>query len=255
MSDATSIEQYLDQLADALVASPRRTRRILAETQDHLYSACQALIDGGMAPEDAEAEALRQFGPAATVARGFRPGLPLTSFSFLESLATTLLGLAAIGFIAIGFSGALAWGLGAVTDKDFVWSEPPGVTYTAERCQDFFRFYPEANTCTDAATAHHYDEVVYQRMHIGVLGLLALAAYFVLRRWRRPRRMPAAFAPTIGAALFGLAGCGLTLLAIGQAAVDGTGGAGADLSAGLVSLAIAAVFSFKLLPLLALETN
>jgi len=254
MKDVTSIELYLDQLADELIASPRRARRILAETQDHLYTARQSLINGGMTPEEAEAAALQQFGSPAVVARSFRRGTPIASLPFIESLGTTLLGLAAVGFIAIGLSGVLALGFGAVTGKSFVSGDLPGVTYTAERCNDFFRFHPEAADCATAATAHHYDEVVFQRIDVGVLGLFALVAYFAARRLRRPRRMPAAFAPTIGAAVFGLAGCGFTLMAVGQTVTGGSDGAGAYLSGGLVGLAVAAVFSLRLLPLLAPET-
>jgi HAAS len=253
MNDVTSIEQYLDLLADELAASPRRARRILAETQDHLQSARQALIDEGMAADEAEATALRQFGTPAVVARGFRREAPLVSLPLLESLGTTLLGLVAVGFIAIGLSGLLAWGIGTAAGKSFIAGDLPGVTYTAERCNDFFGFHPEATDCATAATAHHYDEVVFQRIDVGVLGLMALVAYFAARRLRRPRRMPAAFAPTIGAALFGLTGCGFTLMAVGQTVTGGSDGAGGFLSAGLVSLVIAAAFSLRLLPLLAPE--
>ena len=253
MKEVTTIEQYLDELADQLVASPRRARRILAETQDHLYTARQSLIDGGMTPEEAEQTALQQFGPPSVVARSFRPGLPLTSLPFIESLGTTLLGLAAVGFIAIGLSGVLSFGFGALAGKDFVSGDLPGVTYTPQRCSDFFRFHPEARTCEAAATAHHYDEVVFQRLDVGILGLIALAVYFAGRRLRPPRRMPAAFALTAGAALFGIAGCGFTLMAIGQTVTGGSGGAGAFLSGGLVCLVFAAVYGLRLLPLLATE--
>lgn len=254
MKDVTNIERYLDELADALIASPRRARRILAETQDHLQTARQTLIDGGMATADAEAEAVRRFGSPALVARSFRRNTPLASLPFIEALGTSLLGLAAIGFISIGLSGVLALGIGAVAGKDFIAGDLPGVTYTPQRCGDFLRFHPEAGNCATAATAHHYDEVVYQRLDVGILGLMALAAYFAARRLRRPRRMPSAFTPTIGAAVFGLAGCGFTLMAIGQTITGGSDGAGGLLSAGLVSLGIAAVFSLRLLPLLAHET-
>jgi HAAS len=253
MKNVTTIEQYLDQLADELIASPRQARRILAETQDHLYSARQSLIDGGMAPGEAEKTALSQFGTPAVVARSFRPGLQLTSLPFIESLGTTLLGLAAVGFIAIGLSGVLSFGFGALVNRDFVSGDLPGVTYTPQRCDDFFRFHPEASTCEDAATAHHYDEIVFQRIDVGVLGLLALAAYFAARRLRQARSMPAVFAPTIGAALFGIAGVGFTLMSIGQTVTGGSGGAGAYLSGGLVCLVFAAAYGLRLLPLLEAE--
>ena len=58
MSRLSSIDEYLDLLADSLQTSPRRTRRILAETEDHLRSASRALIERGIDPEAAEDEAI-----------------------------------------------------------------------------------------------------------------------------------------------------------------------------------------------------
>jgi len=251
VSQVTTIDAYLDALADQLNVSPRSARRILAETADHLHSARQQFVDSGLEPEAAEREALSRFGAADVVARGFNRRQSFRLLPFGEAVAIPLLGLAGAGLLAIGLSVVLAFAIGLATGKTFIAGDLPGVTYTADRCADFFEYHPEATDCAMAATAHHYDEVVYQRLDAGILGLIALGAYFGAMRLRRPGRLPRLFAPTIGAAVFGLAGCGFTLMAVGQTVTGGSDGAGAFLSAGLVSLVFAAVFSLRLLPLLA----
>jgi hypothetical protein len=249
VSEIETIEQYLDELADRLVVSPRRARRILVETQDHLYATRERLISEGMTPEDAESTTLREFGSPALVARGFRDAGAWLRLPFLEAVATPLIGLAAIGFVAISLSGLLALGLGVVAGKQFVAGDPSGVTYTPERCSQYLRLYPDARDCTEAALADHFDEVFGFRLVAGVLAVVAVGVYLAERRLRNPARMPQAFAPTIGAAAFGLVGIALTGLAASQA-LAGENGAGANLSAGLVALVFAAAFSLRLLPLL-----
>jgi hypothetical protein len=250
MNDNTTIDAYLDALADHLNVSPRSARRILAETADHLHSARQELIDSGLEPAVAESEALSRFGPPEVVARGFNRHASFRLLPFSEAVAIPLLGLLAAGLLAIGLSGVLAFAIGQATGKDFIAGDLPGVTYTAERCTDFFEYHAEAPNCATAATAHHYDEVVYQRLDAGILGLIMLAAYFAALRLRHPSRLPRLFAPTIGAAVFVLAGCGFTLMALGPTVTGESDGAGAFLSAGIVSLAFGAVFGLRLLPLL-----
>ncbi len=249
MNQRTSIQQYLDQLADLLLVSPRRARRILAEVEDHLSAARQELIDSGMSPEEAEATALRQFGSPAVVARDFRRQSALSWLSFIEAVGTPLIGLAAVGLIAIGLSGVLAFAIGVIAGKDYVAGDAPGVTYTASRCAEYLQLYPGAGDCTSAALADHFDEVVGFRVAAGVLGLIGLGVYFATRRLRRPVRMPAAFAPTLGLAAFAPVGIGLMGLGVMQT-VSGGGGGGANVAAGLVALIFAAVFAMRLVPML-----
>jgi HAAS len=254
VSELATIEQYLDQLADRLLVSPRRARRILTEVQDHLYTSRQSLIDGGMALEEAEVTALKQFGSPAAVARDFRRQTPLSWIPFLEAVATPLAGLAAIGLIAIGLSGLLALGLGLVAGKEFVAGDAPGVTYTPSRCEEYLRLYPSAEDCTAAALADHFDEVVGFRIAAGILGLMAGAAYFGARRLRRPAPMPPAFAPTLAVAAFAPVGIALAGLGMMQT-LTGGGGGGENIAGGLVALVFAASFSLRLLPVLATETS
>src|SRR5947207_2842912 len=81
----------------------------------------------------------------------------------LSRLVLSLALVGCIGFIAIGTSGLLAELFGRVFGEDFVAGDGPGVTYTAERCADFLRYFPNAVSCNAAAAAHHYGEVVEYR--------------------------------------------------------------------------------------------
>jgi len=65
------ITEYLAQLLDELRLPRRRRRRIVAEVEDHLWSAAADLHASGLEPDAAEREAVRRFGPASAVARAF----------------------------------------------------------------------------------------------------------------------------------------------------------------------------------------
>ncbi len=84
--------------------------------------------------------------------------IALRRFPPIQSLLSLGLGLsrlAGVGLVAIGISGAVSLAAGAAFGKDFVSGDPPGVTYTAERCAELIGYYPEG-TCRTAATAHHF---------------------------------------------------------------------------------------------------
>src|SRR5436190_18302635 len=97
--------------------------------------------------------------------------LPLPS---MISLALGLVRLVGIGLVAIGVSGVLALAAGLAFGKDFVSGDPPTITYTTERCADFFEYEPGAQDCKEAATRHHFREVGGYRVDAGILGLLLL---------------------------------------------------------------------------------
>jgi hypothetical protein len=141
--------------------------------------------------------------------------------------------------IAVGVSGIVAGLFGTFAGARFVSGDAPGVTYTPERCADYFEYVPTASTCADAAALHHLGEVEDYRIAVGVLGLLALLVLWAARRFTvlgRPSATPPA--GTVIAVLFALfaavavllGGVSLMELVFGQ-----TSGVGADLSAGLVS--------------------
>ena len=177
----------------------------------------------------------------------------------LVSLSLALFWLAGVGLVAIGLSGGLAFGMGSAFGKSFVSGDPPGVTYTPERCADFLEYFPRSADCAAAATAHHFDEVVSYRLAAGVLGVLILGAGRLLvpgdlRRHTRP--LPPGIVVAAGTTAFGLAAAGLLALGLSQLAATrllGLGsarGVGALLSGGLVATPFASFYATRLLKII-----
>lgn len=178
MSDA--IDRYLEQLADRLGAG-RDTWRLLAETDGHLRDAQSALKAQGVADAEAAETAVRRFGDPATVARARTPrrrALGLLSGGWL---------VVALGLVVIGMSGLVSWVLEALLGPGFLAGDVNGVTYTAPRCADFLGFFPQAGSCAAAAAMHHSDEIVSERIAAGILGLVLLLAWLLVRRIRGAR--------------------------------------------------------------------
>jgi hypothetical protein len=158
--------------------------------------------------------------------------------------------LGAIGLVAVGLSGGVAAAFGMVAGESFVAGDPPTVVYTAARCAEYHEYVPNAATCEQAATRHHYDEVVVYRSATGIIGLAVLAAFEIGRR-RRPAffasdRLPAAFDETVAATIFGIAAVGLSAYGFDQVA-HGYDGSGFWLSGGVVAAGAAAAFGVRFL--------
>jgi hypothetical protein len=89
--------------------------------------------------------------------------------------------MVAVGLIAIGLSGMLC-GLVRYRYGDHTLAlDSQSAQLSASRCADLMEYHPEKTTCAAAELAHHADEIVEYRLAAGVMGLLALAAYFVVR--------------------------------------------------------------------------
>jgi len=251
MTDGSDrIERYLDQLLDELRGRARDVRRTLAEAEDHLREAAARGETDGLTPDDAQCVAIERFGSPRVVARRFASerGRWLPRSVLVETVLVLAL-IGGVGLVGIGVSGALAGALGAAAGKTFVAGDPSGVTYTPSRCADFREYFPKASSCEEAAVDHHFDEVVSYRLAAGVLGVLVISGYYLVRR-RRPRSaVPAlseGFAATVGATLFGCAAAVLLLPSLGQMAFGDTSGVGAALTGGLVSAVAAAGFAASL---------
>jgi hypothetical protein len=246
-----SIDHYLDRLADMLVLRGRSVRRILCESEDHLRASVADAVSSGMGRTEAEEAAIARFGSPSTVARRFAAGENRLPSGLVASVVLSLALMAGIGMVAVGVSGGVAAAMGGVAGKAYVAGDAPGVTYTPERCAEYQRLRPEATTCTGAAVAHHFDEVVGYRLDAGVLGLLIIAGWYVARRRRlqadRTAGLPSSYLYIAGTVLFGAAAAGLTGLGALGSISGGTSGAGDPLSGGLVSAVVAAGFALAML--------
>jgi hypothetical protein len=168
--------------------------------------------------------------------------------STFRSLVLGVLFLTWVGFVSVGVSGIVAAAMQAAFGAGFLAGDLPGVTYTSDRCADLQEYAPSGASCEEAAALHHSDETVTYRLAAGVLGLLLLGVWLVARRRNvgPGEGLPTGMVQAAGSVLFGVVGLalvaqGLELLAIGPSA-----GEGADLSAGIVSLLVAALFGVGL---------
>jgi hypothetical protein len=156
--------------------------------------------------------------------------------------------LGALGLVAIGASGIVAAAAGRVFGESWVAGDPPTVRYTAADCADYMEYAPRAHSCEQAATVHHFSEVVDYRIAAGFVGAIVLGTCaFVSRRRRglfRVDRLPPAFDATVAVVLFGAAGLWLSGYGIDQQ-VLGYRGAGTYLSGAVVALIAAALASVR----------
>lgn len=240
MDDA--IDRYVAGLADRLGAG-RDTWRLLAETDAHLRDAQAALQAQGMTSEAAADAAVARFGDSAAVAKSPSPRrrvLGLFSGAWL---------VVALGLVVIGVSGLVSWALEALLGPAFLAGDVNGVTYTAARCADFLGFFPQAESCAAAAAMHHSDEIVSERLAAGVLGLLLLLVWLLMRSLRgavpiaREDRRLLLVASAVAYLGVGLVGFGWGVL---QVLLDGVrgmavAGVGVRLSDGAIALVAGAV--------------
>jgi hypothetical protein len=246
-----AVEAYLDELLLELRGTPAEVRRALREVEEHLRDAVADELAAGRPEAEAARAAVARFGPAAAVAAELQPVGPVRSLrALLLELVWVLTPVGSLFLVAIGASGGVAAAMGAAFGKAFVAADAPGVAYTPARCAEYLALTPHAASCEAAAIADHYGEVVYYRLAAGVLGLLVLAAWWLVRRRSAgrllgQRSLPASLPVVVGAALATVA----ALLLLGgslvsmTSAVDGTGN---ELSGGIVSALLAAGFGLAL---------
>jgi hypothetical protein len=194
----------------------------LDEANDHLFAAADALEAAGMTRLDAEREAVRRFGSASELVRGSWR----VSFGALvgEILRAAIL-LGGCGLVAVGLSGVVVAVMNALAGDSFV----GGTTVLGEGG------HTVTETAQDAATL---------RVLAGIVGLLVLAGYALLRRCMKPTTvLPSGLVHALGAAAFAAATLVLTAASVDQAATGvGGHGVGFFLSGGLISLAGAVLF-------------
>ena len=168
--------------------------------------------------------------------------------STTRALAGAVLFLAWVGFLSIGVSGVVAAGMQAAFGAGFVAGDLPDVTYTADRCAELKEYAPANASCEEAAALHHADETITYRIAAGVLGLVLLGLWALVRRRGAlgPGRLPDGLVAGAGCAPFGVVGLALLAQGLELLALGPSSGEGADLSAAMVSLVVAVLFGRSL---------
>ncbi|MDQ1394195.1 MAG: hypothetical protein QOF30_3172 [Acidimicrobiaceae bacterium] len=238
------VEVYLDRLLAAAPGSPRDVRALLSEAESHLRDATAEGMASGLSQAEAEYDAVARFGTVRSVAaaEARRSSVPLAALVRQVGASGLLLG--AIGGIAVGVSGILTAILGAFGGSAFIVDISPATHLAPSDCARWLANDPRAHSCYQAALSDWAGEIVGFRLVAGVAGLLALAAFLVVRR--RWPRLPATVVDTIAVTLFGLAGAWMLGLGIDWVA-QGHNGAGEWLGAAPVALALGAFYGYRLL--------
>ncbi len=227
--DRDAVQRYLDELALRLHGPATQVRRVLAETEAHLYEAIEAKSSPGVDAEVVQAEAISRFGSPAQVAAAVNQAAwTQVRRPVVVAAAATLLRLAAAGLIAMGVTGLVARLVAAVSSTAGVYGFPAGVQPSASSCRYWLSIHPAVAGCRQAATLEASADVTLTLGGAGVLGVCVCLALAVRRRrGAHPVVvLPPVLGPALGAALFALAAIGTALLAASDAVVLSTWGAG-----------------------------
>ena len=228
-SDPDVVQRYLDELAVRLHGPAAQVRRVLAETEAHLYDGVDASASSVADPELAQAEAVARYGSPAQVAAAVNQAAWTRVRRPLVVAATaTLVRLTAAGLIAMGITGLVARVVAAVSSTAAVYGFPAGVRPSASSCRYWLSIHPAVAGCRQAATLEASADVTLTLGGAGVLGVCVCLALAVRRRrGAHPVVvLPPVLGPALGAALFALAAIGTALLAASDAVVLSTWGAG-----------------------------
>jgi hypothetical protein len=243
------VEDYLDHLLGAAPGPPREVRALLAEAEAHLRDATREGLAQGLSIGDAERQAVARFGPVRLVATAEARRQQIPFWALVRQIVASGLLLGAVGGIAVGISGIVTAVLGALGGSTFIVDISPATHLAPSDCARWLSQNPAAHSCYQAALSDWASEVVGFRLVAGVAGLLALGAYFLLRRrWSRARlfgTLPAAVVDAVAATLFALSGAWTLGLGI-DSLVIGTNGAGQWLGAAPVALALAGYYGLRL---------
>ena len=211
----------------------------------HLDDAVAAGRSAGLSDAEARAAAVRDLGPVEGVAS--RPVRWWATGPRRRRLVLGLLLIAGVGGVAVGVAGLLAAVVRAVGGDRLIGAPFPTGSYTADDCTRWLANYPSAHGCLSAMTQDHADDFLRNATVAGLLGLLALGAYVMLRRrwWNRAvaTALPGWVEWVAGACLAGAAAVVLSGQGMDAILVTHGTGAGASLSLALAATAAAAGFA------------
>jgi hypothetical protein len=251
-SSDSPIEAYLDQLlAACLPGRLREARHLVVETEAHLRDAAAEAESRGLSAYNAEEEAVARFGSPADLAAAERRVQTTSLGQLVRQCVSSGLLLGSIGGLAVGVSGIVAALMETAGGQHFLVDPPSGAALSAANCARWLAASPRGSTCAQAGLADWAHDTVLFRMFAGVVGILALAAFFGVRRWWSRSGgltgLPAIVVETAAVVAFGAAGVWLAGLGIDSVAVSSGHGAGQWLSAAPVALALAVVFGLRLM--------
>ena len=243
------IEEYLDHVLVSLSGSPRQVRHTLAEIEAHLRDAVAEGLAAGLPESEAQARAVLRMGPVNGVT-GMPAVLSRPSEALVRRLTLTVALVGGAGLTAIGVAGLIGRWFLAVKGTAFLTAPFPPGSYTRADCARWLAGDRGTRSCVTAMLADHAGDVMLEATAAGVLGLLLLAGYVVLRsRWHDRATMtalPAGFAQALGAILAGLAAVGCLAVAWNVETTQRGIGAGVPWSLGLAATGTAIAFALSL---------
>lgn len=243
------VEDYLDRLLLSLSGPPRYVRRTLAEVEAHLHDAVAAELAAGRTQAEAELSAVSRMGAVRVVTgRADQFGRPTAAMLRRAALGGSLIG--GVALVAYAMSAAISWALAAVRGGAFVTAPFPPGSYTPADCARWLAGDPATRNCVTAMTRDHVGDIILQGAAAGVIGVLALLAFWAMRqRWQdRGTRtaLPIGSAEALGVILALLVVVAAAGSAVDFETVRRGQGAGQPISLAVAAMCAAAFFAIRL---------
>lgn len=243
------VEEYLDRLLLTLGGSPRQVRHTVAEVEAHLHDAIAEETAAGKSRPEAEAAAVARIGTVCDVTgRRAAFGRPMAALLRRTALAGLLIG--GVGLVAVGISGAIARALAAARGGSFVTAPFPPGSYTRADCSRWLAGDPATHNCVTAMIADHVGDIALQSYAGGIVGVLALMAYWAMRRRWHDRgtltALPVGSAEAAGGLLALLVAIGTLGTGINTELVQRGQGAGHQFSLAVAALGATTFFAIRL---------
>jgi hypothetical protein len=243
------IEDYLDQLLLSLSGPPRYVRHTLAEVEAHLHDAVADELAAGRTQAEAAHAAVERIGAVhAVTGRAPTFSRPAAALVRRTAMAGSLIG--GVALMAYAVSAAISWALAAIRGGEFVTAPFPPGSYTAADCTRWLAADPSTHSCLAAMTSDHVGDIILQGFVAGILGLLALVAFWIMRqRWQDRGTLialPVGSAEAIGALLAVLIAAAGARQAFHSETVERGLGAGQPLAIAIAALCAAAFFGLRL---------
>ena len=188
-------------------------------------------------------------GPVTGVT-GQQAGLARPSLALARRLTLTAALIGGAGLVAVGVAGLVARALLVAKGDAYLTAPWPQASYTRADCARWLAGDPGTHSCVAAMLADHAGDFLLQAAAAALLGLLALAGYFALRRRWRDRAtltaLPSGTAEALGTALAAVAAVACFAVAFDTEMTQRGIGAGEPWSLGVAAAAAAAVFAVAL---------